>query len=72
MYSSFTRFKFKLNIYIYNSSFSRVYRFLEGASFLNVDSGGVVGFLGEGDEEPPSSFERSWICNIIDFLLVNE
>ena len=30
----------------YNSSRSSVYRFLEGARFLNVDSGGVVAFLG--------------------------
>lgn len=34
----------------YNSSLSnKVYLFLEGPSFLKVDSGGVVGLLGLGE-----------------------
>ena len=38
----------------YNSSLSSVYLSLDGASFLKVDSGGVVGTGGLSSAFPPS------------------
>lgn len=56
-----------LEISIYSSSLSRrVYLFFEGASFLKVDSGGVVAFSFLGTAVPP---DLSSICKKDIFIL---